>query len=321
MLRIKDKKNYNNNNFCLGEIIKGELKGKRIYYSDDYDNTNDDVFKLDIELTPKYIRTIKKDINMSDIKTIKKYMNNEIKEISEDLKYIYDIIVEQQKKEKDKSILLKDKNIFRCIPDIDFDYEEPFIKSNHIYVAGSSGCGKSYWIGEYLKLINKYQKGRDIFIFSDVDEDPALDNLKNVHRIALDESLLEEPIYPDELRDSICIFDDIDSIQDKKLKDNIYTLMDSIYKRGRHENITCISTTHNITNYTRSRTAINESSMIVLFCKSGSTSGQKYILDKYCGLDKKTINEILKLNTRYVQIHKNYPQFYAWDKGVKLIKD
>ncbi len=169
-------------------------------------------------------------------------------------------------------------------------------------------------------MVNKYQPKREIFIFSDVAYDEAFEKIKNTTRISLDETLLTDPIHPEELKDSVCLFDDIDSIQHKKLKDVVYTLMNSIYRRGRHENITCISTTHNITDYTKSRTAINESSLIVLFCKSGSVNGQKYIMKKYCGFDNDVIKDILKVNSRSVQIHKSYPQYYAWKNGVKLIK-
>lgn len=319
MLKLKKKQEYNNKNFCLGEVIKGDEKKKRVYYIENYDDNSDNEIDIEQKLTAKYVRRIKKDISLKDIRLIDKYMKGNIKEIPTELKEVYDLIVKEKKEESKKQILF-DNDTFFCCPDIDIDIDEPFSKSNHIYVAGSSGCGKSYWISQYLKLINKYQKNRDIFIFSDVEYDEAFDEgLKNVQRISLDETLIDDPIEPEELRDSVCVFDDIDSIQNKQLKKTVYTLMNSLYRRGRHENITCISSTHNITDYTKSRVPINESSLIVLFCRSGSTAGQKYILERYCGLDKSVIKDIMKVKSRSVQIHKSYPQFYSWSKGIKLI--
>ena len=319
MLKIKKPLNYNKNNFCLGEIIKGDKEGERIYYLEEKDEEDDNEIDLDEKLTAKYVRSIKSDISLQDIRTIEKYMKGKIDKLPEELKELYNLIIKERKKESNRQIKLTDSDFF-CFPDMDIDIKKPFVKANHIYVAGSSGCGKSYWVSRYLKLVNKYQKGRDIFIFSDVDEDEAFDKgLKNIHRITLDESLLLEPIEPDELRDSVCVFDDIDSIQNKALKKTVYTLMNSLYRRGRHENITTISTTHNITDYTKSRVPINESSLIVLFCRSGSTAGQKYILERYCGLDKSVIKDIMKVKSRSIQIHKSYPQFYSWSKGIKLI--
>lgn len=318
MLKQKKQEKYNKNHLCLGEIIAGDDKGDRVYYTEEKDDSDNEI-DIDEKLTPKYIRRIKPNISLRDIKKIEGYIKGELKTIDDDLKEIYDLIVEEKRKEHDRTIKYKSSTFF-CFPDIDIDIKEPFVKANHIYVAGATGCGKSHWISQYLKLVNKYQKKRDIFIFSDVEYDKVFDDgLKNIHRISLDDSLVMNPIAPEELKDSVCVFDDIDSIQDKALKNTVYTLMDSIYKRGRHENITCISSTHNITNYVKSRIPINESALIVLFCRSGSTSGQKYILEKYVGLDKSTIKDILNLKSRAVQIHKSYPLFYAWDKGVKLL--
>jgi len=320
MLKLKKQQKYNKNNMCLGEIVKGNNIGERVYYYEEKeDDEKDNEIDLDEKLTAKYVRSIKNDISLNDIRTIEKFIRGRIKELPEDLKELYNLIIDEKTKESNKQLKFNDSE-FLCCPDIDIDIKEPFIKANHIYVAGSSGCGKSYWISNYLKLINKYQKKRDIFIFSDVEFDDAFDKgIKNVQRISLDEGLIEDPIEPEELRDSVCVFDDIDSIQNKQLKKTIYTLMNSLYRRGRHENITCISSTHNITDYTKSRVPINESSLIVLFCRSGSTAGQKYILERYCGLDKSVIKDIMKIKSRSVQIHKSYPQFYSWNKGIKLI--
>ena len=319
MLKLKKQQQYKKNNFCLGEIIKGDKEGERVYYLEEKDVEDDNEIDLDEKLTAKYVRSIKSDISLQDIRTIEKFMKGKIKELPEELKKIYNLILQEKKRESNRQIKLTDNEFF-CCPDIDIDIKEPFVKANHIYVAGSSGCGKSYWVSRYLKLINKYQKKRDIFIFSDVEYDDAFDKgLKNVQRISLDESLIDDPITPEELKDSVCVFDDIDSIQNKQLKKTIYTLMNSLYRRGRHENITTISTTHNITDYTKSRVPINESSLIVLFCRSGSTAGQKYILERYCGLDKSVIKDIMKVKSRSIQIHKSYPQFYSLSKGIKLI--
>jgi hypothetical protein len=320
MLKLKKQQKYNKNNMCLGEIIKGNDINDRVYYYEEKDDDEkDNEIDLDEKLTAKYVRGLKTDISLNDIRTIEKFIRGRIKELPDELKELYNLIIDEKTKESNKQLRFNDSE-FLCCPDIDIDIKEPFVKSNHIYVAGSSGCGKSYWISNYLKLINKYQKKRDIFIFSDVEFDDAFDKgIKNVQRIALNERLIDDPIEPEELKDSVCVFDDIDSIQNKQLKNTVYTLMNSLYRRGRHENITCISSTHNITDYTKSRVPINESSLIVLFCRSGSTAGQKYILERYCGLDKSVIKDIMNIKSRSVQIHKSYPQFYSWNKGIKII--
>jgi len=315
MLKILDKQKYDINRPCLGEIYEGKDKGKRVYYFEE-DDKEDDI-DIDEKLTAKYVRKYKNDITLDDIKILEQSLKNNNNNVPNNLKDIYNLIINEQKKLKDTKLLFNGD--FQCFPDLDVDLKKPFKKSNHIYVAGATGSGKSYWVAEYLRLANKYQPKREIFIFSDVAYDEAFDKLKNVNRIALDESLITNPIHPEEVKDSICLFDDIDSIQHPQLKKVVYALMNAIYRRGRHENITCISTTHNITDYTKSRTAINESSLIVLFCRSGSVAGQKYILKKYCGLDNEVIRDIIKTKSRSIQVHKSYPQYYAYSKGIKLI--
>lgn len=316
MLKVEKKRNFDINKPCLGEIITGNNKNKRVYYVEENDDEKNEI-QLDEKFNAKQIRKMKKNMSMDDIKILEQCLKGEIR-CPQNLKNIYNLLLDERKNISNTKLILKGQ--FFCFPDLDVDLKKPFKKSNHIYVAGATGSGKSYWVAEYLKMVNKYQPKREIFIFSDVAYDEAFEKIKNTTRISLDETLLTDPIHPEELKDSVCLFDDIDSIQHKKLKDVVYTLMNSIYRRGRHENITCISTTHNITDYTKSRTAINESSLIVLFCKSGSVNGQKYIMKKYCGFDNDVIKDILKVKSRSVQIHKSYPQYYAWKNGVKLIK-
>jgi Cdc6-like AAA superfamily ATPase len=253
---------------------------------------------------------------MSDIRVLQECLSNNSTPPKE-LNNIYNLLKNEIKKANTQTVLTKGK--FVCCPNLDFPIKKDFEKANHMYIAGATGSGKSYYIADYLRLINKYQPKREIFIFSDVEYDKAFENLSNVTRIAIDMTLVNEPITPAELQDSVCLFDDIDSIQNKTIKKAVYALMNSLYRRGRHENVTVISTTHNITEYHKSRTAINESSTIVLFLHSGSTHGQRYIMSKYIGLDTPTIKDIMRIKSRSVQIHKSFPMFVSFEGGCKLI--
>ena len=86
---------------------------------------------------------------------------------------------------------------------------------HNIYVCGRSGSGKSTWCRNYIKNYLKMKKGNSVYIFSALESDDAFDDLK-VNRIILDEDIVENPIDPDELRDSLVIYDDIDSLSDPK---------------------------------------------------------------------------------------------------------
>ncbi len=314
MLSLETKQKYNSDKYCIGEVVNGDNKGKRIYYSDIDEKNN--IVDIDEKLSAKYLRKFKKNITMHDIRCLQDCLVNN-KTPPDELTKIYSLLKEEVRKANIETVLTRGK--FVCCPNLDFPIKKDFEKANHMYIAGATGSGKSYYIADYLRLINKYQPKREIFIFSDVEYDKAFEDLKNVTRIAIDMTLVNEPITPAELQDSVCLFDDIDSIPNKTIKKTVYTLMNSLYRRGRHENITVISTTHNITDYLKSRTAINESSTIVLFLHSGSTNGQRYIMSKYIGLDTPTIKEIMRIKSRAVQIHKSHPMFVSWESGCKLI--
>lgn len=193
-----------------------------------------------------------------------------------------------------------------------------FQKTSRMFVAGQTECGKSYYARKYLEQLLRVFPRKRVYVFSDVEHDPELDCLgKNIVRFKLDDGLLEgDPIKPAVFAGSICVFDDIDSIQNPKLLRYIQNLRDAILRRGRHEDISCIITSHLLTNYRDTRIILNEANSITVFCQTGSTYGIKYLLQKYCGLDKAQIDRIIKLPSRWTTIYKNAPMYVAYEKGI-----
>jgi hypothetical protein len=52
----------------------------------------------------------------------------------------------------------------------------------------------------------------------------------------------------EELKDSVTIFDDIDVISNKRIRDAVYNILNQVLEIGRHFKITCIVTNHLPTN-------------------------------------------------------------------------
>ena len=198
-----------------------------------------------------------------------------------------------------------------------------FNKTERIYITGQTECGKSYFIKQYLnqyRKINKDEEEYPIYLFSDVEEDEEIDAIKGLTRFDFDDDLEEkDTIDPRNFSNSICVFDDIDSIQNKKIYNLISNFRDALLRRGRHENITVIITNHLSTDFRNTRIILNESNKIVIFPHSGTTHGMKYLLTKYAGIDKNGINKILNLPSRWVMIHKNSPQYVIYEKGVYIL--
>jgi hypothetical protein len=225
-----------------------------------------------------------------------------------------------------------DKKLIRINTDEDLGADEyeftnkckiqvlPSVKMvERLYVAGPSGSGKSYfiskWLGANRKIFrNKHKK--DIYIFSRIDYDQPLDKFNPI-RPSLD-SLIDEPYTGEMLENCIVIFDDIDSISDRGIKQAVYDLQTDLLTTGRHFNITVICTNHMIYNRQETKRTINESTSTVIFPKSGQTYQIKQFLKTYCGFEKLMINKIMGLKSRWVCIRRVYPMCIIHEKGAFL---
>jgi Cdc6-like AAA superfamily ATPase len=195
----------------------------------------------------------------------------------------------------------------------------PSDKPENLYISGPNGSGKSYYTAQWLKLYRKLYPKVPIYLFSDVAEDSVLDKIKNISRIILDQTLVDDPIIPEQLRGSVCVFDDIDSIADKNISKAVNTLRDTLLKTSRHYNIYVIVTNHLSTDYKNTRVLINESRSITVFPKSGASNQITRIFKEYCGITQKQLDMIMKLPSRWVTLHKNYPLFITYEHGIILL--
>lgn len=304
---------FKKSDFLIACVKNGIHDGKQIYYHDkviDNKINNGDVYEM---LGEDYVRKHKKKMTVTELKKLQKSLQeNE----SIDDNEMYNKVHEQLKNKNSKCIKIFDDGVIVATPNMNVSAYE---KARHQLIAGPTGSGKSYKIAQYLNAILKPNSKKNIFLFSDVESDEVLDRFKSLKRIMLNNELIDSPIQPHELENSICIFDDIDSISDKKLKSNVETLLDSLLKRGRHEGIEIICTSHLLTDYKRTRVILSEVSFITLFCRSGSSNSINYLLSKYVGLSKKQISDIFNLPTRSVTIYTHYPQMVISDKEIYIL--
>jgi hypothetical protein len=61
-------------------------------------------------------------------------------------------------------------------------------------------------------------------LFSSLPDDESLDSVKP-KRVILDDSLIDDPIDIKEFADSVIIFDDVDVLTNKKIRDEVYKIM------------------------------------------------------------------------------------------------
>jgi hypothetical protein len=193
------------------------------------------------------------------------------------------------------------------------------------YIAGPSGSGKSTIASGLAEEFRKVNPDAPIYMFSrtDAKNDPAFTKLKLI-QIPIDESLLEDPIdITNEIEEegALLIFDDCGTIHNDKLRKEVEKLMSDAMEVGRKLNCNMIITNHLIIPNEKkfARTVLNEMNMLTVFPKSGSAQQIRYVLKTYWGMNNQQIDNILSINSRWLRISKNYPQYVLWDEGARIL--
>jgi hypothetical protein len=111
---------------------------------------------------------------------------------------------------------------------------------------------RSVWfrkINIHQQLFDTVQKKyleNPIYIFSALSEDDVLDKIPGIKRIQINKQI--DPLSADDFQDCCCIFDDIDVLGDKKVREEVLKIANQILEIGRHFRTTAIFTNHLATN-------------------------------------------------------------------------
>lgn len=192
---------------------------------------------------------------------------------------------------------------------------------SHLFVSGPTGSGKSTFASVYIKQFLKLHPKSKVYIVSAIPNDEVLDSIKpKPKRLKIDEKMYEKPIPIELFENSIILFDDVDNIRDKKIKEAIQKLRDDVLANGRHYNINVISLTHNPTNNKETKSSLLESNSIVMFPHGGDDYHIKRVLKEYLSIPTKKIDEILKMKSRWIFINKSYPKYMISESGCQFPK-
>eukprot|EP00466_Bigelowiella_natans_P020366 jgi/Bigna1/144266/aug1.85_g18974 len=259
-------------------------------------------------------------------------------------------IVKSEKKDKDPLhnaflyLDMDDKPNSKKKTKIELDFHQKFEilpntnsdKRDVMYIAGASGSGKSYITKQIVNNYAKLYPKRKIFIVSRLDEDETLDGIKSKNIIKLDiPSLVETPFDVNNplFYKSCFVLDDVDDLPDKHQQKavqdmlNAVSIMGRLHKKKKDEEgketgqggISLFFLTHYISNFSKTRIILNESTHYVLYPQSTATNQLYYILSKYIGLERKDILNLKKMGSRWCCIHKNYPQYIVGQYSAKIL--
>ena len=223
----------------------------------------------------------------------------------------------------------------------------PIKQTNQIYSAflsGSSGSGKSTEAARIaLDLLNSDKSIENVFfITSQTVDDPAFSKImKKTKKVTktiklrngkIKEVEEKEPIFvtldinneilyatPIEFfKNSIILCDDYEVLP-KQIEKLMTDFVRSIITMGRKLNISPIIIRHKVMNgLNKTSEVIMESRNIILFPQYNYRDSSKF-LESYMGFSRDELQDIRKLKTRVLHIHKVLPNFMISSEEIRLI--
>jgi len=179
----------------------------------------------------------------------------------------------------------------------------PMMKENMIQfiLITDSSTTSNYWTEKYINNYHKIFPNNQIYIFSTKSLSPVYKWLTN---IPLNDDFLEFEWDVEHLKNSLCIFDNVDLFQCTKcIYKKVHSLLDTLIELGRSKNIYLIFCTANINDTASGRKSLNEFDAVVVF-KSSSREANKKLLKEHVGLNLSQIANVLETNSRWVFINR-----------------
>ncbi len=183
-----------------------------------------------------------------------------------------------------------------------------------LYITGPSGSGKSYYTRNYILEYKQCFPKNNIYIFSSLESDETLDKIKSIKRIKFTDKFIMYDFKITDFKDSLVIFDDVDSETNKYKKKKIFGILSMILNTGRHVRCSVVYTSHLSCAGNETKLILSECHSVTIFVKNMGNRSLKYLLDSYFGLDKHQIDYVKKINSRWVTLVKTYPSVLISEK-------
>jgi hypothetical protein len=289
----------------IKDIYKITKNDEFIYTSEEKNKDIDEIENDKMEDFIKYLRINKIKTTSRDYEKYEEYL---IRGNDKFLNREQKATVSAYENEKMSSLRLTSKiEQFIPIPKITVESPRP-----SYLIIGSAGSGKSVFAGVIMYYYLYYFKDAIIYVISekDVKTDYAYSKItKNIYQLSREEIL---KIASDETKQpyehfkregmAIVLFDDVEIYNsDKLMGPAIRSIESSILTVGRSSGVGYIGIIHSlIAGPTNSNLSLKlqESHNIVTFPMHSFPSVLRYFLEKKLVLDKKTINRIMRLQTR-----------------------
>lgn len=186
------------------------------------------------------------------------------------------------------------------------------------FITGASGSGKSTYASNLSAIYNKLHPKNRIYLFSNKSFDPVFqkDYIKRID--ITNEELFKNPLDLAELEDSLVIYDDNEFGKNKKIDEELKRLSDLIMLQGRSKRISYILINHLMNDYKKTRNILNEMSHFTFFPSFSTRYSINYVLSKFFGLSKKSVDWVYGLHSRAITIQKS-PLILISEKEIKML--
>ena len=186
---------------------------------------------------------------------------------------------------------------------------EPFHPANGdrvYFIAAARGSGKSTWCNTYIKNYVESTDGR-VFFISRFESDPSIQLPERGMRISIPDLMT---LNLSDLHDSLLVFDDInDSHFSTKERAFLQNYIIDCIENSRHYNTSCLISSHQVSNYSRTRHILAEMSGLVVFPQHSTAFQVERGLRYYLGLSKQQTAEIMENPDRWVLVQSRKPKY------------
>lgn len=206
------------------------------------------------------------------------------------------------------------------------------------YLCAPRGAGKTTLSIKIATVWQELNPDKNIYLFSETSESKKnaeiYSKLNNLNIVNVNESLITNPIKLDELKNSLCLFDDYNTMprvsvniaaKGEKPKYKMMSLTkavedirDQVLQNGRHYNISIIIAGHMMFNYRSTRIILEELDYLIFYRDTGRRHVNKYITETL-GLDKVTAKKITTLKSRWTLISKTSPSYVLTEFDAMVI--
>lgn len=194
-----------------------------------------------------------------------------------------------------------------------------------IFIAGFSGCGKSWITGKMMDdFYNRHKpKAKPIALFTATDKDENFGKIANkacFHRIRLDEHLYDNPMDVEtELRDTLAVFDDYEQHKQPHVVEAVNDIRRNCLNVGRKAGIPVIIVRQKLLDRHKTDVILNSVHAVAMFPHGASKFQANNYLERYLGMNKKEIQKVLKLSSRWIIVQINAPSFVLYERGAFFI--